>query len=129
MQALDIMKTELVTVLDTDPIFKAVRAMVDFGVTGLPVVNGWGDLVGIISEKDVLTLLYDFADLAHRVSDFMSTEVISFEKDTELEEVAKCFIQNKFRRVPILDDGKLIGIISRKDVINWIQRNRKHNLM
>ncbi len=129
MQALDIMKTDLITVRDSDPIFKAVRAMVDYNVTGLPVIDAKGNLIGIISEKDVLALLYDFADMGHRVSDFMSTQVVSFEKNTPLDEIGHCFEQNKFRRVPILDEGKLIGIISRKDVINWIQRNRKHKLM
>ena len=71
-KAKEIMKTEVVTVKRDMPIYEAIRVLVDTNVTGLPVVNEDMTIAGILSEKDVLALLYNIEDRDGKVEDFMT---------------------------------------------------------
>jgi CBS domain-containing protein len=123
-KAKDIMKTNVLAVaLDAD-IYEAIRIMVANNVTGLPVIDDDRLLVGIVTEKDVLTLLYNIEDRPGQVADFMTPAVVAFEQDTDLVIIAESLFKNHFRRVPILDQGKLVGIVSRKDIIRHIKEAR-----
>jgi CBS domain-containing protein len=126
-KAKDIMKTEVVTVKRKTGIYEAICVLVENNITGLPVVNDDMTLAGIISEKDVLRLLYDMEDKPGNVEDFMTKDVISFDHEDSLIEIAEILIKNDFRRVPILKEGKLVGILSRKDVIACILKLRHKN--
>ena len=123
-EAKTIMKTDLITVKRQSQIYEAIRTLVENNITGLPVVNADMTLAGIITEKDVLKLLYDNQDKPGKVEDFMTEKVISFDRQDSLIDVAESFMNNHFRRVPILADGKLTGIISRKDIIAYISKLR-----
>ena len=123
-KAKDIMTTKVVTVKRETPIYEAIRTLVERNVTGLPVVNDDGTLAGIMSEKDVLRLLYDIEDKADKVEDFMTKGVVSFNQEDSLVDIAECLIKNNFRRVTILAEGKLAGVISRRDVIAYILKLR-----
>ncbi len=123
-KAKDIMKTNVLAVAMDADIYEAIRIMVANNVTGLPVVDGNRLLVGIVTEKDVLTLLYNIEDRPGRVADFMTPTVVAFEQDTDLVAIAESLCKNHFRRVPILDQGKLVGIVSRKDIIRHIKEAR-----
>ncbi len=122
----DIMKTEVITVKRETDTYEAIRILVENNITGLPVVNDDMTVAGIISEKDVLRLLYDMEDKPGHVEDFMTEDVVSFDKEDSLIDIAESLIKNDFRRVPILEDGKLIGILSRKDVIACILILQRH---
>jgi len=119
-KAKDIMNTDVITVKRKTEIYDAIRILVENNITGLPVVNDDMTLAGIISEKDVLRLLYNMEDKPGNVEDFMTKDVISFDQEDNLIEIAESLIKSGFRRVPILKEGKLTGIISRKDVIKYI---------
>ena len=121
IEAKDIMKTNVLAVTKGADIYDAIRIMVANNVTGLPVIDNDRVLVGIVTEKDVLTLLYNIEDRPGRVADFMTTSVVAFEQDQDLLAVAASLRANHFRRVPILNRGKLVGIISRKDIIRHIK--------
>jgi CBS domain-containing protein len=123
-KAKDIMKTNLVVVKRQAGIHEAIRTLVENNVTGLPVVNDDMTLAGIISEKDVLSLLYNIEDKPGKVEDFMTGDVISFDQEDSLIDITESFIKSHFRRVPILADGKLVGIISRKDIVGYILKLR-----
>lgn len=126
-KAKEIMKTGVITVKRKTETYEAIRILVENNITGLPVVNDDMTLAGIISEKDVLRLLYEMEDKPGNVEDFMTEKVISFDKEDSLIDIAESLIKNDFRRVPILEEGKLVGILSRKDVIACILRLRhKH---
>ena len=118
------MTTNLLTVKRQTPIYEAIRILVDKNITGLPVVNDDMTLAGIISEKDVMKLLYDTENKQGIVEDFMTENPSSFDQDDSLIDVAECFIKNHFRRVPITSEGKLVGIVSRKDIIKYILKLR-----
>jgi CBS domain-containing protein len=120
IKAKEVMNTNVITIGRDEDLCEAVRSMVLNNVTGLPVVEEDGTLAGIITEKDVLTMLSDMPYQPARVADFMTTKVVCFDQEDSLETIAESFRQNHFRRVPILDEGRLVGIVSRRDIIRYI---------
>ena len=122
--AKDVMKSGLLTVRTSTPVYEAMEILAARNVTGLPVVDDYMNLLGIISEKDMLKLLYDPDAKPGLVEEYMTAGVIGFEQSTSLFEICDCLINNNFRRVPILDHGKLVGIISRTDIMGYIMKNR-----
>ena len=127
LKAKQLMNTSVITIGKDEDVCEAMRMMAHNNVTGLPVVDDNGTLLGIITEKDVLVLLCNSLDdtpldqAVGKVGDFMTRNVVCFEPDDNLSDIAECLSLNNFRRVPILDDGKLVGIISRRDVIRHLR--------
>jgi CBS domain-containing protein len=115
-----IMNRHVITVPESEDIYEAIRIMVLNNITGLPVLRDDGTLAGIISEKDVLRLLYNIEDKPGTVARYMTTDVVCFDQEDSLHDIAESFVKNNFRRVPILSQGKLVGIISRKDIIRHL---------
>jgi len=126
-EAKTIMKTHLIIVKRQTPIYEAIRTMVENNITGLPVVDDDMTLIGIITEKDVLSLLYNIEDKPSKVEDFMTKGIVSFDQEDSLIDIAESFIKNHFRRVPIVAQGKLVGIVSRKDIIKYILKLRRED--
>lgn len=126
-EAKTVMTTKVITAKRQTPIYEAIRTLVKNNITGLPVVNDDMSMAGIITEKDVLRLLYNMEDSPSKVEDFMTHGIVCFNENDSLVGIAECFIKNNFRRVPILAQGKLVGIISRKDVIEYILKLRHKN--
>jgi CBS domain-containing protein len=122
--ARDIMKCGLLTVQRQTPIYEAMDILASRNITGLPVVDDCMNLVGIISEKDMLRLICDPNAKAGKTEEFMTEEVVSFNHDDSLYDVCDCLVNNNFRRVPILNQGKVVGIISRADVMVHILKNK-----
>lgn len=123
-KASTIMITDVVSVSKETGIYDAIECLVEKNITGLPVVNEDMTLAGVISEKDVLSLLYNMEDHPGTVGSFMTKDPVCFDADDSLIEIAECFIKSNFRRVPILKDGKLAGIITRKNIIAYILKLR-----
>ncbi|MHC4743614.1 MAG: CBS domain-containing protein [Planctomycetota bacterium] len=120
----DVMMRGLLTVRRQTPVCVAMEILATMNVTGLPVVDRDMNLVGIVTEKDMLRLLKNPHPKLGRTGDFMTEDVISFNQDDSLFDICDCLIHNNFRRVPILDQGKLIGIVSRADLIVYILKNK-----
>jgi CBS domain-containing protein len=121
-----VMTCGLLTVSRHTPIYRAMELIAAGDITGLPVVDEEMKLVGIVSEKDIINLLCDPDAKAGLVQDCMTREVTSFDWDDSLFEICHCLINNNFRRIPILEKGKLTGIISRRDIIIYITQNREN---
>lgn len=115
-----IMTTNIVTVKSDTPIDKALELLVENNITGLPVVDDDRALIGIISEKDMLKLLPGLEDESATVGDYMTKDITCFDQDEDLIAICECLMNNNFRRVPIVSNGKLVGIISRRDIIKYI---------
>lgn len=116
----DIMACDVLTVKRHTPIMEVIEILLENDVTGMPVINDDGSMAGIISEKDVMVLLSGLENSSAVVEDFMTEDVISFDVNDDLIAVCECLVQNSFRRVPIVDNGRLVGIVSRKDIIKYI---------
>lgn len=115
-----IMSTNVITMARDEDIYEAIRMMVLNNITGLPVVNQDDTLAGVLTEKDVLNLLYEIEDRPGKVEDFMTRDVVCFDCQDSVADIARSFRDNHFRRVPILRQAKLAGTISRRDIIKYI---------
>jgi len=124
-KARDVMTKQVLTVSEDTPIYVAMQLLVADHVTGLPVLDGDGKLIGIVTEKDMLTLLSNNRINHVTAGDLMTRNVVSFRESDDLSEINKCLKEKSFRRVPILEDGKLVGIVSRTDIMKAILRERR----
>lgn len=115
-----VMKTDLVTVAPDTPLADAIRLLMKHRISGLPVVDAQQRLVGIVTEKDLLRLLYEERGVLAKAADVMSTGVRAFQADDPLELICDCLMANHFRRVPILEGDRLVGLISRADLMPTI---------
>ena len=123
----NIMISDVITVEIGTPIMKAVEKIVKRNVTGLPVVNKKDEVVGIISEKDILALGIQMQgknctlqDEGMLVEDFMTKNVVTIDANESMTSLCSCLMKNEFRRVPVLLNNKLVGIVTRKDVISHV---------
>jgi CBS domain-containing protein len=141
MRALDIMTTSVITATPDMTIHAAAKLLADNRISGMPVVDANGQMVGIVSEGDLLRraetgtgvgrrawwleLLSSTRELAatyvkehaHVIGDVMSTRVVSINEDMPLREIADILERRRVKRVPVLKDGKLVGIVSRSNLI------------
>jgi CBS domain-containing protein len=121
----DIMTKDVVTVKKTTPIFDALELIAEHDISGVPVVDDDMTLIGVLSEKDVITLLDTPEDDEEKtVNDYMTQPALYFDEEEELLDICDFLKKNVFRRVPITSKGKLVGIISIRDVIEFILRLR-----
>lgn len=116
----DIMATRLITFTPDMNIHEAIRVLLDKRISGAPVVDADGTLVGVLSKKDCLKIVFSsqyYDDWGGPVSDFMSTSVDTMDADMDLVSAAQLFLASHFRRFPVLRDGKLVGQVSRYDIL------------
>ena len=129
LKAKDIMNTDVVSVKKDSSIFEAVKLLVEHDISGLPVVEDDLTLAGILSEKDVVDLFYESEKAENKtVNDYMTDPAVHFEENSDLVNICDFLLKNIFRRVPVTSDGKLIGIISVKDVLNTVLQLRQEKV-
>jgi CBS domain-containing protein len=130
LEAKDIMTKEVICIHKDTPIFQAIDLMAENNITGIPVVGNDGSLVGILSEQDVLRLFHTYEDEKDRtVSDFMTQPAIHFEENEYVLDICYCLRDNAIRRVPVTSNGKVVGVISRSDILKCILRQKKENVV
>jgi CBS domain-containing protein len=114
-RAKDIMTTRVVTVKPSTPIPEAARLLVRRKISGVPVVDEKDKtkVVGILTEADLLAAPAG----AKTVAEVMRKRVISVSPETPIDEIAAILVKRKIKRVPVLEGGKLVGIVSRIDVL------------
>ena len=121
LEAKDIMTKNVVCIKKYMPVVDAIRLMSKNNITGIPVVEDDMTLVGILSEQDVLRLFHTYKDEKDRtVNDFMTQPAVHFDQEEPLLDVCYCLRDNSIRRVPITSNGKVVGVISRSDILKCI---------
>ncbi|MDG1277302.1 MAG: CBS domain-containing protein [Algoriphagus sp.] len=118
----DHMSTKLITFKEDDTIDQVMEALTKKKISGAPVVDHSGALVGIISEVDCLREIIkgkysNTPKFPTKVSEHMTKDVITLSPDLSLFDAAQKFLELRIRRFPVLKDGKLVGQISLSDVI------------
>jgi len=116
--AFDIMKKKVKVVKLNDPIQTACKVLTKNKISGTAVVDSANRLVGFISEKDIIKLLSDSTATKRRVKDVMRKRVVSVKGAASLGAICKIFTEKSFRRIPVTEGGKLIGIIDRSDIMD-----------
>lgn len=116
----DFMTKDLVTFNAEVEILHAVNIMIENDIAAAPVVDDEGTLVGIITERDCLNVVLNagyHSEYGGQVSEFMSKDVNTIEANESIIDAAKLFFGDKFHRYPVLENGRLVGQISRRDVL------------
>lgn len=116
----DIMATRLVTFAPETNIHAAIKVLLDRRFSGAPVVDTDGNLAGVLSKKDCLRVVFStsyYEDRGGQVREYMSTNVETIDAETDLVHAAKIFLNSHYRRFPVLRDGRLVGQVSRADLL------------
>jgi len=126
VQVRDYMTAELVTFSPEMEVMQAVHTLVQNGISGAPVLDAEGNLLGILSQRDCLGVALmaaqDSCCIAGPVSQFMSKLPQTVAPDANLTQLATMFTTAPFRRYPVVENGRVIGQISRSDVLRAISR-------
>lgn len=140
MRAIDVMVRDVVTVRPDTDVADAVKLLAEHDVSALPVLDDTGKLVGMLSEADLIhrveigtekrlpwwqeavtgasTLAADFAKShGKKVAEVMTASVVSVSEETPLSEIAAVLERTGIKRVPVVKDGKLVGVVSRSNLI------------
>lgn len=151
MLARDVMTTDVATVSAYTPVEQVARFLLDRHISAAPVVDDDDHLVGIVSEGDLMhraeigterqrswwlswfasreEVASDYVKShGHRASDVMTRDVIVVHEDTPLGEVAALLERRRIKRVPVVRDGKLVGIVSRADILRALAA-QKHKAL
>ena len=109
----DLMTRDVISFREETPVDEVAEALAERHITGAPIVDGDGHVVGIVSEVDV------FAKRGRVAADIMSPHVIAVTEDTGIEEAARILAGERIRRLPVLSGGRMVGLISRSDVLEF----------
>jgi CBS domain-containing protein len=124
MTAREFMVTDLVTLSPSTDVLAAVQTLLRHGITGAPVVDSTGRYLGVFSEKCAMQVLLDAAYEPLPTCDvraFMDTEAQTIAPHTHLLSIAQVFLLTPYRRLPVVEDGMLVGQVSRRDVLRvWM---------
>ena len=146
MTVKDIMTTNLITIRPETSLREITQLLLENHISGLPVIDNEGNLVGIVSEGDLIykevatqsldTLsiisalihsdgVQEYRKAANNIleltaADIMSSKVVSFSPDTSIQRVGQIMLEFHIKRIPIVEGKKLIGIVSRADIIRLL---------
>jgi CBS domain-containing protein len=146
MKACDVMTRDVVSVTADTPISEIAKTLRDHAISAVPVVDKVGAPIGMVSEGDLigrneadrearrdwwLTLLAEgealnpdflasLRTLERRAHDVMATPVVTVVEDTEIDQIASLLTTHRIKRVPVLRGGRIVGIVSRADLLRAI---------
>ena len=122
----DYMARDLITLAPEDEINAAMNILLKHRISGAPVVDKKGQLVGILSKKDCLRAAIQasyYREWGETVAAHMSAEVETLDASTDVLTAAKAFVDSNHRRFPVMQGGRMVGQISRADVLRALSEN------
>ncbi len=125
----DCMSHHLVTFRSDTDLLDAIDRLLEHHISGAPVVDSQGHLIGMISEGDCLRGVLSGAcreGAGGSVSGYMSTQVESISPEADIIDLCQRFLRDKRRRFPVVEDGRLVGQISRRDVLRAVKAFARH---
>jgi CBS domain-containing protein len=121
-RASDIMTSPVITAKKDMKVTDIINLLLRWNISSVPVVDEQGGLMGMVTEYDVLDFALDGHAAEATASEAMSTTVVSFPPEANLEELINCSVSKRIHRMPIVKDGKVVGMVSRRDILREMQR-------
>lgn len=121
----DFMTTDIVTLKPDMDVLQAVHILLRHNISGAPVVDSQGALVGMLTERDCMKAALDAAfhqQSAGTVRDFMATDVVAVPAEEPIVSTVRRFYDDTYLRYPVVDGTGLVGVISRSDLMRVIER-------
>jgi CBS domain-containing protein len=118
MQLADVMSTSVMSVPPDASVADAARRMIERDA-GVAVVLEEGELAGVISERDMLRVLAEGCDRDTPVRDRMTRHVLTGTPATSLPEALAIMVQGRFRHLPVVEGGSVVGMVSMRDLMTW----------
>jgi CBS domain-containing protein len=116
----DYMTRTLISVRPDMEILQALQVFVNKKIAGAPVVEASGKLIGMLTAKDCMRVAVNasyHSEYGGVVADFMTANVVSISPEDGILDVAKRFLEDSYHRYPVLENGVLVGILSRRDML------------
>ena len=128
IQVADYMSHRVITVSPEKPVHEAIGLLLEHKISGAPVVDAEGKVIGMFSESDclkgALQASYHGGEIG-LVKEYMSTDIQSVDGQTSILDAAEIFLADHRRRLPVIEDGKLVGQISRRDLLRAMDDFRR----
>jgi CBS domain-containing protein len=124
LTAKDIMNTKVIVITPDKTMAEGIKIMLDNRISGLPIVDCQGHVVGVITEYAMLAIAYDHEITRDPVGRHMTKDVIFVDVDDPMTKVADLFVLHRIRRVVVLQQSKVAGLISRRDLLREISTHR-----
>lgn len=121
----DYMSTRVITLEPQMEILKAVNTLIKHDIAAAPVLDAEGELVGMLTERDCIRVAVSagyHSEYGGQVADYMSKEVQTIDAEASIVDAAKLFYGQQFHRYPVTDQGRLMGFLSRRDVMRALQK-------
>lgn len=118
IKAKDIMKKDFETISENADVQKICGILIRNRISGLPVVNKSKKLIGFVSERDIIISISKFGFPKKKAKDVMTKKVVLVNENESVERISKIFTEKPFRYIPVTRKKAVVGIISRKEVIN-----------
>jgi len=119
-RASDVMNTSVVTLHQDTSVEEAIRKLLEHQISGIPVVDDEGRLVGIITEFQLMEAIYTPEVKQHRVGSLMTKDVLTVGESAILSDIANMFVLHRIRRIPVLRDGRMVGVVARRDLLRYV---------
>lgn len=126
----DYMTRHLVTFRSDTDLFTAIHRLLEHRISGAPVIDSQGHLIGLLSEGDCLRGILSgayYEAAGGNVSTYMSTQVETISPEADIIEVSERFLRGRRRRLPVVEQERLIGQISRSDVLRAVKEFAQHD--
>jgi CBS domain-containing protein len=117
MIARDIMTHKVYTIYPEASVQEAAQLLSRKSISGVPVIDKDGKIIGIVTEADIIAKVNREG---LRVADIMSPEIIVVDEETRVGEIAMLLTERKIKRVPVMRNGKLVGIVCRADIVHAV---------
>ncbi|HVT26878.1 MAG TPA: CBS domain-containing protein [Lacipirellulaceae bacterium] len=115
----DIMSKSVVSIRPEATMVEAVKILTKHHLSGAPVVSSQGELVGFISEPNLMDVVFDRDVRNENVSEFMSRDVHIAHPDDSISSAASKFSIYGIRRLPVVENGHVIGVLTRRDLLSY----------
>ncbi len=117
----EIMTTNVKTIRPEDTVKKLAEEMVKYKIGALVVVSGSGEVVGIATERDIIgdIVLQEKSPEELKVQDIMTKDLITINPSNTLEEAAEVMVNHHIKKLPVIEGGRLVGIVTATDLISY----------